>query len=236
MKQKILVIYDDLQVCRIIRGLLQVHCDLDIITSLSIQKALHSFLNQLYDLVIMDILFPDVDGFAALSTMRNAKTTPILVLSVDAGPEAKARAMQLGADTCISVPFSSDEFLAQVQALLRRSAELGISGPGRTLSFDMGLIIDPQYHSVSMLGRPLPLTRKEFDILYFLVKCPFQIRTKEQIYAYAWHADSSYGIEGLVKYHISNLRRKIDPNGAGYIESVRGIGYRFRPNAGSDFL
>lgn len=232
MKQQVLVVYEDLRVCRQIRDTLNEQFELDIYTSINAEKALDRFLNQHYDVVIMGILLPDIDGLTMLATMRRAKNTPILVLTEHTGSDVVTQAMNLGADTYFDVPFKADQLLAQVQALIRRSLELSASRGKATLSFDMGLIIDPHYRTVMVKGKELHFTRMQFDILYLLAKAPNRVCTMEQIYGSVWNENNYYRAEDVIKFHISNIRCKLDPHRVGCIESVRGVGYRFRPDAG----
>lgn len=232
MKQRVLVIYDDLQVCRQIRDALGEQFELEIYISLNADKALNCFLNQHYDVVVTGILFPDVDGLTLLATMRRSKNTPLLVLTEPASSDTVTRAMNLGADTYFDVPFKPEQLLAQIQALIRRSTDLSTSSIKTTLSFEMGLIIDPQYRMVMLKGEEVHFTRKEFDILYLLAKASNRVCTMEQIYNSVWNENSFFRAEDLIKYHISKIRRKLDPRRIGYLESVRGVGYRFRPEAG----
>ena len=235
MKKKVLVIDDDLSVCRDIKYALQDDNTTDVYYTLSVAEALEVFMKQRFCLVIMDVLLAEADGRELLKIMRQAKTIPILVLSSKASSAERTSLLQTGANVYLEKPYDLDECLAQAQSLMQLYTEANpIESRCYTLAFGMELIIDPTYWKVTLMGELLDLTHKEFALLYCLASHKGQVLTREQLYSHVWHSDSEINLEATIKSHIRSLRQKMSPRGKNYIESVRGVGYRFNAEQVSD--
>jgi DNA-binding response OmpR family regulator len=179
------------------------------------------------DVVLLDLMLPRLDGLEVFRRIR-ARSNPAVIMVTARGEETdRVVGLELGADDYIVKPFSPREVVARVRAVLRRSgAGSSRSGP---LSFDE-LRIDPARREVRVAGRPVKLTRKEFDLLFLLASEPgttfTRTRLLEEVWDFAWNGDSA-----TVTVHIRRLREKIerDPSRPRHLVTVWGVGYRFEP-------
>lgn len=227
MKKRVLILDDDLNVCRQIKYALQ-DATTDVYYAFSVAEGIKHFMEQNYCLVIMDIALSEADGNELLKIMKRAKTIPILVLSSKPGQEAKLSAYQAGAHAYMEKPYELEECLAQAEALM--DLYVNLKQPedrSYTLAFGMDLIIDPDRRVVTLSGEELNLTRKEFDLLFCLARHAGQVLSREQLYERIWKNENTYNIDDPVKTHIKTLRKKLTAANREYIKNVWGIGYRF---------
>lgn len=175
------------------------------------------------DLIILDLMLPKLDGFQVLAEVRRERPElPILMLTARGEEEERVKGLELGADDYVVKPFSPKEVVARVKALLRRAGlkeELHY-GPLRLL---------PKERQAYLEGKPLPLSQLEFDLLLTLAQHPGMVFTRERLLEKVWGPDFP-GIDRVVDVHIAGLRKKLmdDPENPRFIETVRGLGYRFR--------
>ena len=177
-----------------------------------------------YDIVILDLMLPGKNGFEICTNVRNMGVTlPILILTARGDIEDKVLALNSGADDYLVKPFSFDELLARMQALLRRPHE---SLP--TLLEVHDLVLNPVTREVTRDGKTIDLTLKEFQFLHYLMKHANQVMGREDIFAHLWDfADSS--LSNVIDAHIKNLRKKIDDgHSQKLLETVRGVGYTIK--------
>jgi len=181
-------------------------------------------LEQTPDLIILDLTLPDVDGLELLARVRSFLETPILVLSARGDERDKVDALNGGADDYLTKPFSAGELLARVGALLRRSA--GSSGQPQLEAGD--LVIDFVHRRVTKGGEDVSLTPTEYSILEALASNPDRVLTWRQIVDAAWGADLDAD-PATLRVHVSNLRRKIepDPNVPTHLLTEPRVGFRF---------
>lgn len=176
-----------------------------------------------YDVIILDLMLPGIDGLKICHDLRqNNIHTPILILTAKSQVENKIEGLDRGADDYLTKPFSFEELLARVRALLRRPK----TSLNTVLSFN-GLELDPQSFTVTRDGRPLNLSQKEFSLLEYLLRHPRLVVTKEQIIAHVWDYDTNI-LPNTVEVYIRNLRLKIDRpfKQPPLIHTVRGFGYK----------
>lgn len=231
MKKRVLILNDDLKTAKEIKYSLQ-NESTDAYYADSVQDALSILKRYPVQLVIMDITLTEADGLTLIEAMRNCKTVPILILSSSRDEKEQIKAIRAGADVVMEKENTSLEYLlAQAEALMRRHAmppdEMGQS---YTLVFGKDLIIEPEARRATLQGQPLELTRKEFDMLFYLASQAGRVLKREQIYNNVWSDESIYDIHTSVKNRISELRKKLNVDGKSYIETVWGIGYRFNPD------
>ena len=180
-----------------------------------------------YDLIILDIMLPEMNGFEICKQLRQTGiTTPILILSAKCQEVDKVLGLELGADDYVTKPFSPRELLARVNALFRRvkQTQQGID------QYRFGdVVIDFKKYEAEKGGNPIYLTVLEFAILHFLIKNKDQVVSRDSILDKVW-GDSVYVYPRTVDTHIVHLRKKIedDPENPKYIIGVRGIGYKFK--------
>lgn len=187
-------------------------------------------LSEEFDLFVLDLMLPGVDGFEICKKIREAKNTPIIMISAKKDDIDKIRGLGLGADDYITKPFSPSEMVARVKAHLARYERLIGSGQAENEILEIrGLKIDKTARRVWVNGEEKSFTTKEFDLLSFLAQNPNHVYTKEELFKQIW-AMESVGDIATVTVHIKKLREKIEFNTAKpqYIETIWGVGYRFK--------
>ena len=180
--------------------------------------AMDLFQARAFDLVLLDIMLPKIDGFGVCELIRRQSQVPILMLTALDGEEQQLRGFGLDIDDYVTKPFSMPVLLEKIRVILRRR---GSTEEDSCLRYrDLTLNLDTR--EALLDGRPLDLTAREFELLLTLLNAPGRVFTREMLLAKLWGYDF-YGDERVVDSHIKNLRRKL---GRDYIETVRGVGYR----------
>ncbi len=193
-------------------------------------EGLKKALSEEFDLFILDLMLPGVDGFEICRKVREVKNTPIIMVSAKNEDIDKIRGLGLGADDYITKPFSPSEMVARVKAHLARYERLiGSSMPDNEIIEIRGLKIDKTARRVWVNGEEKNFTTKEFDLLTFLAQNPNHVYTKEELFNKIWDMES-IGDIATVTVHIKKIREKIEFNTAKpqYIETIWGVGYRFK--------
>ena len=191
---------------------------------------LRKALEEEYDLVILDLMLPEVDGFEICRQVRDQKNTPIIMVSAKKDDIDKIRGLGLGADDYMTKPFSPSELVARVKAHLERYNRLIGSGRPQNDTIEIrGLKIDKTARRVWVNGEEKPFTTKEFDLLTFLAENPNRVLTKDELFRKIWDMES-VGDIATVTVHIKKIREKIEFNTSKpqYIETIWGVGYRFK--------
>jgi two-component system OmpR family response regulator len=224
---RVLVAEDDPEVAQSLELYLQLFgCRVDVAADGSI--ALERAVKGGYDLILLDLTLPRVDGLALCKTVRQQQVfTPILILTARASESDKVLGLGAGADDYMTKPFSSLELQARLSALMRRSIDY--HQPKET-RLDLGAMrIDVERRTVTLAGHPIGLTAREFDLLFALARQPGRVYTREQLLDAVW-GYSHDGYSHTVNSHINRLRAKIesDPAHPEYVLTARGVGYRFR--------
>ena len=183
-----------------------------------------------YDLVLLDLMLPGVDGFTICRKIRETKDLPVLMVSAKKDDIDKIRGLGLGADDYITKPFSPSELVARVKAHLARYDRLIGTGAKKNDVFQIrGLKIDKTARRVWVNGTETQFTTKEFDLLTFLAENPNHVFKKEELFREIWNMES-IGDIATVTVHIKKIREKIefDTSKPQYIETIWGVGYRFK--------
>jgi DNA-binding response OmpR family regulator len=183
-----------------------------------------------FDLFILDLMLPGVDGFDICKEIRERKNTPILMVSAKKDDIDKIRGLGLGADDYVTKPFSPSELVARVKAHLARYERLIGSNAVENDTVEIrGIKIDKTARRVWVNGEEKQFTTKEFDLLVFLAENPNHVFTKEELFQRVWDMES-IGDIATVTVHIKKIREKIELNTAKpqYIETIWGVGYRFK--------
>lgn len=183
-----------------------------------------------YDLIILDLMLPEVDGFEICRQVREAKNTPIIMVSAKKDDIDKIRGLGLGADDYMTKPFSPSELVARVKAHMDRYNRLIGSTVQKNDTIEIrGIKIDKTARRVWVNGEETTFTTKEFDLLTFLAENPNRVFTKEELFREIWDMES-VGDIATVTVHIKKIREKIEYNNAKpqYIETIWGVGYRFK--------
>ena len=182
-------------------------------------EALELFRSASFDLVLLDIMLPKIDGFGVCELIRQESQVPILMLTALDGEEQQLRGFGLDIDDYVTKPFSMPVLLKKIAAILRRAG--GVSTAPSLLRYG-DLTLDPEAMEVRLAGRSLELTAREFELLHTFLSSPGRVFTREVLLAKLWGYDF-FGDERVVDSHIKNLRHKL---GIDCIETVRGVGYR----------
>jgi DNA-binding response OmpR family regulator len=227
--KKILIIEDEKSIAELERDYLEINgfeTDMVLTGDLGLQKALsHDF-----DLLLLDVMLPNIDGFEICRKVRSIKDIPIILVTAKKEEIDKIRGLGLGADDYLVKPFSPNEMVARVRAHLSRYERLSMKQKPETFTLDIrGLSIDRSDRRVLVNNQEVTFTTKEFDVLTFLAMNPNQVFSKEHLFERIWGYDSSGDIS-TVTVHIRKIREKIehDPSSPEYIETVWGSGYRFK--------
>ncbi len=197
-----------------------------VVTASNGQEAIYAARHSNPDLILLDIMMPQMDGFEFLRHFRKEKQTPVIVITAKEEETDAVLGLELGADDYVIKPFRMRELVSRVRAVLRRQE--AAADPNRILQLG-DLALDPATHTVTVRGAAADLTPLEFDLLALLMSAPGRVFTREQISERL--ADSGFaGLERTLNVHVRNLRAKIEVNPAEpeYIETVFGVGYRFR--------
>lgn len=228
MSHRILVVDDDKQIARLIRSYLE-QAGFQVAVAHDGETALHTLRREHPDLLILDLMLPDRDGWDITRTVRadaSLAATPIIMLTARVEDTDRVVGLELGADDYVTKPFNPREVVARVRAVLRRTG--GSAQPTRTLRSG-DLVLDPGRHEATLAGHPLDLTPTEFDLLHTLMASPGHAFTRAELIERALGYTYD-GLDRTVDSHIKNLRRKIEPDPANpiYIQTVYGVGYRLR--------
>jgi two-component system OmpR family response regulator len=188
-------------------------------------KEAMNLLREPFDLIVLDLMLPDISGEELCSTIRETSDAPIIMLTAKSGEEDRIKGLGLGADDYVVKPFSPRELVARVKAQLRRTRKVG----GKVLSFDKGLLtMDTESHEVKRKGISTVLTPTEFRILLLLAEKPGRIFSRLQLINMVQGYDFE-GYDRTIDAHIKNLRQKIedDQRNPLFIKTVYGVGYKF---------
>jgi len=176
-------------------------------------------------LVILDVMLPELDGFAVASNLRAQSNVPILILTAKEAVEDRVRGLEAGADDYVVKPFAFEELLARVKALLRRARSSPLEGfEGMSFSY---LSVDEGGREVRSGGQVVRLTRREFELICFFLRHPRQVLTREQIFLAVWGHDAE-GASNVIDVHLRALRDKLELDKARLLHTVRGVGYVLR--------
>ena len=222
---KILAVDDDVQILKLIRNALAKEGYEVTVQSDPLELKKMKLTD--YQLILLDVMMPKVDGFTLCEEIRGKVDCPILFLTAKTKEADIMRGLGIGGDDYITKPFSLNELAARVAAHLRRDER------GRNRSSVLasgGLIVNLSERIVSWHGREIPFSKREFDLIEFLMTNGGQVFDKERIYERVWGYDAE-GDSGVIKEHIRKIRAKLrDVTGRDYIETVWGVGYKFEVN------
>jgi two-component system KDP operon response regulator KdpE len=224
--RRILIVDDEERMVRFIRLNLE-YDGFQVIEAFNGSQAINKIRSNLPDLVLLDVMLPDFDGFEVLRMIREVSTVPVIMLTAKGEEEDRVRGLEMGADDYITKPFSPRELVSRVRAVLRRTEMTGVSTHG-LIEVDNRLKIDFGRHEVWLEGKLVKLRPTEYRLLYHLVKNSGWVLTHDQILTKVWgyeYRDEPH----YVRLYINYLRQKLeqDPANPKYILTERGVGYRF---------
>lgn len=227
MKNRVLIIDHDKATCKEIKYSLASDT-MEAYYCLTLREGLTELTQKDYEAVILNISFPESDGMELLRTLRQLTPMPIMLLSTSADLADKVQAFQLGADDYLTKPFETEECLARVYAMLRRITVLNhVKTRAYAIVSYNDLVIKQENRQVFLCGKPLDLTRREYDLLCLFATHPGRVYTFEQIYEQLWPDEYLDGKNSVV-CQVRRLRKKL--TGTDFIENVRDVGFRFKDN------
>lgn len=193
------------------------------------REALERFAEQTFDLVVLDVMLPKLDGLEVCRRLRARSRVPIIMLTAKSEEIDKVLGLELGADDYITKPFSMREFRSRVKAALRRGGMASLNTDDEQVIEVRDMRIDPTKRTVTLRGAVVSTTYVEFEILATLARSPGRVYTRDMLLARVW-GDSAYRDPRTIDVHIRHLREKVevDAKEPEYIFTVRGVGYRFR--------
>lgn len=228
MKGSLLLVEDDPEIARVVRDTLRRE-NYHVTWSTSGLEGWEDFLKQSYDLVLVDLMLPEMDGFDLCKNIRWKSDVPILIISARKEDEVKVKGLHLGADDYLTKPFSLAELKARVESLLRRWRRYkGQPVPENETEYMGGLTLYWDRQKAELDGSEIALTAKEFDLLSVLAQHPETVLSKRELYQHVWQQADAAGLH-TVTVHIKSLREKLaDPvKNPRFIQTVWGKGYRF---------
>jgi len=230
LNKKILIVEDEVTIAELEKDYLEID-GFEVDIAFTGLDGMHKADDKQYDLIILDLMLPGINGFEICKKIREKSNVPILMVSAKKEDIDKIRGLGLGADDYITKPFSPSELVARVKAHLSRYERLvGMNEPKKEITIK-NLTIHSEARRVLIDGREIILTTKEYDLLYFLATNPDHVFSKEVLLDRIWGIEH-YGDTATVTVHVGKLREKIEKASqsgqAQFIETVWGAGYRFK--------
>lgn len=224
----ILVVEDERSISEVIT-LYLTRSGYEVITVHDGRAALQELTNATPDLIILDLMLPEIDGWEIARRVRAEGNTPIIMLTARREESDRILGLEMGADDYVVKPFSPQELVSRVRAVLRRVQQPPPAPHSQMLTFP-GLGIDPITRLVTINGTELMLTAKEFDLLWFLASNPRRVFNRDQLLDHVW-GETEYIDPSTVTVHVRRLREKIESDSSKprYIHTVWGVGYKFDP-------
>lgn len=235
---KILIVDDEVGILELLEITLRKEHFSHITTVSTKADALQALSEQDFDIILLDVMLPDGEGFSLCTEIRLHTTTPILFISARSSDFDKLTGLSVGGDDYITKPFNTLEVIARIRAILRRQRDY----EGRDLETEPNIFtydtftFSPEEALLTVEGNVVEVTAKEFELLHFFCKHPNNVFTVAQIYESVW-GEEAFGVEKTVTIHIAKLRKKLNDHTGQpkIIVNLRGIGYKFIPPTG-DFL
>lgn len=228
-QEKILIVDDEKEMCLLVKSFLD-NEQFQTYTAYDASSALQMLDSVNPDLIILDVMLPDISGIDLCLQIRNRVQSPILFMSCKSEEIDKIVALSVGGDDYITKPFNAGELIARVKAHLRRERRSKGNSVGKVTTYECeGLLLDEMGRNVTLDGQTVSLTAKEFDILATLMKNPKRVFSMEQLFELVWKEESLTGDSRTIMVYISNIRKKIEPKerDVKYIFNIRGVGYKF---------
>ncbi|MGA2641036.1 MAG: response regulator transcription factor [Spirochaetia bacterium] len=227
MQARVLIIEDVKEMAELVRLYLQKE-GMDAAICETAEEAIAQFARERFDLVVLDINLPGMDGFEFLQRLRKTSSVPVMIVSARDADEDMILGLGIGADEFVTKPFSPKVLVARVRAMLRRTIDMKAS-PNSIRFGDF--LLDVDGYLLKKGGEKVPLSSKEFEVLAYLATHPGKAVTPDTIYADVWR--NQFGDVTAVAVYVQRLRKKIekDPSSPEFIETVHGMGYRFNAEA-----
>lgn len=216
---KIMVVEDDFDIQELLENFLR-EAGYDVMTADDGVEAMSLFMGNKFDLILLDLMIPKIDGFGVCELIRKQSQVPIIMLTALSGEEEQIRGLDLLVDDYITKPFSMPVLIRKIAAVLRRSSRVQ-NEENRCISYK-NLILDLESYAAVVDGKSFDLTQREFEVLRELLTHQGRVLTRQNLLDRLWKYDF-YGDERVVDTHIKNLRKKL---GISFIQTIRGVGYK----------
>lgn len=216
---KIMVVEDDFDIQELLENFLR-EAGYDVMTADDGVEAMSLFMGNKFDLILLDLMIPKIDGFGVCELIRKQSQVPIIMLTALSGEEEQIRGLDLLVDDYITKPFSMPVLIRKIAAVLRRSSRMQ-NEENRCISYK-NLILDLESYTAVVDGKSFDLTQREFEVLRELLTHQGRVLTRQNLLDRLWKYDF-YGDERVVDTHIKNLRKKL---GISFIQTIRGVGYK----------
>ncbi len=226
-KTRVLIIDDDEHICQILQDYFEFE-NFETITAFTGKKGLEKIKNENPDIIILDIMLPELDGWEIVNKIRPQDKTPIIFLSAKTEETDRITGLELGGDDYVTKPFSPKEIVVRAKTILRRINQDNENEKGEKLEFP-GLIINKNQHTVKVNDKNIKLTPKEFAVLWTLASTARKVFPREELLNKVWDYEY-YGDIRTVDTHIKSLRKKLGDKAGSYIKTVWGVGYKFEVN------
>lgn len=226
MNSRVLVIHNDQNLCVKIQTAL---CSAAMIVdaAFSPSEAIDTFLHYDHSFILIDA---DTDGKEIIKLLRAITSVPILALCGPNNPKERCDMLMAGASACLTKPIDLRECAAQVESLLNLYFATNKERAIRTIAYGTEFVIDPDFRTVFLKRKLIKLSRREFDLLFFLAGHDKQVFSRQQLYEQVWGYDSYSSVDDVVRACVKHIRRKLGPTGRDYVQTERGVGYRFAAN------
>jgi two-component system response regulator CpxR len=224
--RQVLLVDDDIDLCALMADFFAQH-EFAIESVHDGPRGLARALEGSYDLIILDVMLPVLDGFELLKQIRRRSSVPVIMLTARTGQPDRIAGLDAGADDYLPKPFGPEELLARMRAVLRRSGHTALPAQ---IAEAGDLRVNSQTREVWLAGQPVELTSIEFDILDFLVRSAGRVVSRNELAAVLYQREST-PYERTLDVHISHLRKKLEPSARVQIRTVRSVGYLFWANA-----
>ena len=223
MKSRVLIIQNDPILCAEIKTAL---CEAAMIvdTAFSSSEAIDLFLRYDHNLILFDT---DTNGKEIIKPLRVISAVPIIALCGQNNPKERCALLETGASACLTKPIDLQECVAQVKALLNLYFATSEKRAIHTVAYGTEFVVDPGFRTVFLKGKSIKMSRREFDLLFYLASHHLEVFSKQQLYEQVWGYIPCYSVDNAVKSCIKKLRHLLGPEGRKYIQTVRGVGYRF---------
>ena len=227
-RTRVLVVEDDETVAEVVRRYLERE-GYEVYAVADGRSALARFDDAGADLVVLDIMLPGIDGLDVCRQLRSRSPVPVIMLTALGEEADRIMGLEIGADDYISKPFSPRELVARIKSVLRRAGGPLTVAPHVDVLEAGGIVVEVAARAVTVDGKPITLTVREFDLLVYLMSHPRQVFTREDLLERVW--GYTFGDKSTVTVHVRRLREKIeaDPSNPEHLSTVWGVGYRFDP-------
>lgn len=223
---KVLIVDDERDMRHLIEMMLK-NSQFETITAGSGEEAYYALRHNNVDLILLDVMMPNENGFEVCTKIRETSKVPIIFLTARDASEDKVRGLTIGADDYIVKPFTIDELVARINAVLRRTGATELEIQQKYIAIDP-IKLDEVARKVYVEDKVVPLTLKEFELLYLFMLNPGTAYSREQLLERIWDIDYAGGTR-TVDTHIKTLRLKLGKQASEYVQTVWGVGYRFEP-------